>query len=50
LNTLRAQGVDEGQGYLFSPALNALKFLAFYGAQRDLAKSVGKPILVKAAA
>ena len=31
LEALRAQGVDEGQGYLFSPALNALKFVAFYG-------------------
>ena len=31
LAALRAQGVDEGQGYLFSPALDALKFMAFYG-------------------
>ncbi len=31
LEALRAHGVDEGQGYLFSPALNALKFVAFYG-------------------
>jgi c-di-GMP phosphodiesterase len=50
LDALLAQGVDEGQGYLFSPALNALKFVAFYGAQRDVAKSVGKTVLVKAAA
>ena len=31
LDALLSQGVDEGQGYLFSPALNALKFVAFYG-------------------
>jgi c-di-GMP phosphodiesterase len=31
LEALQAQGVDEGQGYLFSPAVDALKFIAFYG-------------------
>ena len=37
LDALRSQGVDEGQGYLFSPALNALKFVAFYGSHNAIA-------------
>ncbi len=31
LEALKSQGVDEGQGYLFSPALDAMRFIAFYG-------------------
>lgn len=34
LEALKAQSVDEGQGYLFSPAIDALKFIAFYGAHQ----------------
>lgn len=41
LEALRAQGVDEGQGYLFSPALNALKFVAFY-ASHAVNEATGK--------
>jgi c-di-GMP phosphodiesterase len=36
MEALQAQGVDEGQGYLFSPALDALKFVAFYGAHGEI--------------
>jgi c-di-GMP phosphodiesterase len=49
LEALQDQGVDEGQGYLFSPAIDALKFIAFYGSygksnqqHKQLGKSVVK--------
>ena len=50
LEALRNQGVDEGQGYLFSPALNALKFVAFYGSNRNVKGPSIKLKAVEAAA
>ena len=50
LEALLSQGVDEGQGYLFSPALNALKFTAFYGSHTLNAASRGTPLTLKTAA
>ena len=40
LIALQHQGVDEGQGYLFSPALDALKFISFYGTHKSAARKV----------